>query len=77
MSEVTQTNIKGVVRSVSSVEALDALFAKIKATEPERYARLEAEGEYKNQLKVLGLAKAEPKPKAEPEAKEEKHKPAK
>lgn len=57
MSEIAQTNIKGVVRSVSTKAELDALFAKIKQNEPERYARLETAGEYENQLKVLGLAK--------------------
>lgn len=57
--KIITSNIKGVVRSVSSIEELDALFAKIKATEPERYARLEAAGDYERQIKVLGLGKAE------------------
>lgn len=59
MAEVVKTNIKGVVLPISSLEELNALFEKIKKTEPERYARLEAVGEYENQIKVLGLAKPE------------------
>ncbi len=55
MSEPVKTNIKGVVLPISSIEDLDALFERIKKTEPERYARLEAAGEYENQIKVLGL----------------------
>lgn len=61
MSDPIRTDIKGVVRSVSTKAELDALFAKIKQTEPERFARLEKAGEYENQLKVLGLVKEEPK----------------
>lgn len=61
MTETVKTNIKGIVLPISSIQELDALFAKIKKTEPERFARLEAAGEYENQLKVLGIKKVETK----------------
>lgn len=62
MSEkLSVTNIKSNIGSVSSLEALEALFEKIKAEDPKRYARLEAAGELENQKKVLGLSKSERK----------------
>ena len=63
MTEVLKTEVKREVRSVGTIEELDALFARIKQLEPERYARLEKAGEYENQIKVLGLVKEEKKKK--------------
>ena len=57
MSEIKQTDIRGTVRSVSTIADLDALWEKIRVNEPARYSRLEAAGEYELQLKALGLAK--------------------
>lgn len=59
------TNVEANIGSVSSLEELEALFAKIKVDDPARYARLEEAGELELQKKVLGL---EPK-KAEKKAK--------
>lgn len=61
MSETVKTDVRKEVHSVQTIEELDALFARIKELEPARYARLEAAGEYENQIKVLGLVKKEKK----------------
>lgn len=65
MTEVVQTDIRGTVRSVRSLAELDAIFERIRKTDPERYERLVAQNEYETQLKVLGLVgKAEKKEEA-------------
>lgn len=61
MTEVLKTNVKRETSSVQTIEELDALFARIKELEPARYARLQASGEYENQIKVLGLVEKKKK----------------
>lgn len=68
MTDIVQTDIRGTVLSVRTVAELDAIFERIKKTDPERYARLVSQNEYETQLKALKLTakvevEAEEKPK--------------
>ena len=68
--KLVSTDINANIGSVSSLAEFDALWAKVKKEEPARFARLEAEGEYERQAKLLGFHK-ETKAEAKAEAKAE------